>query len=140
MMSKAFEDVMASFYKQSAKRIAHNAMKKDRFNKVYGQIKGIKHQCVDLKAAHDHGGFIIDLRTPEEYSAGGVVYNALNVPVEHFWKWFNSSTHNENTQILLYSKNGIDSQTVYEKLSKPPYNYTNVKNIGDSVWYSGCSH
>ena len=105
MMSKAFEDVMASFYRQSAKRIAHNAMKKDRFNKVYGKIKGSKYHCDDLKAAHDNGGFIIDLRTPEEYSSGGVIHNAINVPVEHFWRWFVSSAHNENTQILLYSKN-----------------------------------
>ncbi len=140
MMSKAFEDVMASFYRQSAKRIAHNAMKKDRFNKVYGKIKGSKYHCDDLKAAHDNGGFIIDLRTPEEYSSGGVIHNAINVPVEHFWRWFVSSAHNENTQILLYSKNGTDSQTVFEELTSAPYNYTNVKNIGDSVWYSECSH
>lgn len=136
----AWENVMGAFYKQSAKRIEHKKVVKERHEKVYGNIDGTKMECSEIKEIFDAGGIIIDLRNPVDYISGGMVHNSVNVPHKNVLKWVTSNDKiTENTPILLYSINGRTSQTIMEDLSTAPFNYKNVHNIGASRWYPKCS-
>jgi len=135
-----FNKVMDAFYKQSAKRIKHKEVKRERYRQVYGNIEGSKKTCDELKEIFDSGGIIIDLRNPVDFISGGMVHNAINVPAKDIDNWLNSNNNlTKNTPIMLYSTNGITAIEVLEKLKRTPYNFNNVHNIGAARWYPNCS-
>ncbi len=70
---------------------------------------------------------IIDVRTPEEYSAEHIE-EAVNIPVTIIEKEIGNYTKDKSRKILLYCRSGSRSGQALEILKN--LGYTNAENIG----------
>jgi phage shock protein E len=70
---------------------------------------------------------VIDVRTPEEYSAEHIG-GAINIPVNVIEKEIENHTRDKSQKILLYCRTGNRSGQALEILKS--LGYVNVENIG----------
>ncbi|PKK90366.1 MAG: sulfurtransferase [Candidatus Wallbacteria bacterium HGW-Wallbacteria-1] len=74
------------------------------------------------------GALIIDVRTPQEYSADGGVRGAVNIPLQLIQDGTASLPGDMNTAILVYCRSGSRSSAARQLLIK--MGYTSVENLG----------
>lgn len=140
-MSKVVESdwdlVMDAYRKGNAKRLEWVKEKRKRYEDVFG-AKGEKFTCEEIQEIFKAGGFILDVRNPEEYLAGPKIHNSVNVPINGLVNWCKANERiNKNTPILVYSNEGDRAQSALEILKEN--NCNNVTNIGTHKWFTICS-
>ena len=140
-MSKVVEsewsNVMDAYRKGNQMRLVWLKEKRKRYQDVW-EATGEKKTCEEISEIFKSGGFIIDVRDPLEYMAGGKIHNSVNVPISGLLQWAKANVRiNRNTPILVYSNEGNTAQSALESLKDN--NYANVTNIGTHKWYNLCS-
>ncbi|KGY14290.1 sulfurtransferase [Vibrio tubiashii] len=73
----------------------------------------------------EQGALIVDVRTPQEFSAGHLE-NAINYPLSELNKHF--ANIDKNTQIVLYCRSGNRSGQAYQYLKSQ--GFTQLHNAG----------
>ena len=140
-MSRVIENdwdaVMAAYRKGNAMRLSWLKEKEERYQDAFSGT-GEETTCEEILKIFKSGGFIIDVRNPIDYMAGGKIHNSVNVPISGLLQWVKANERiNRNTPILVYSNEGNTAQSALESLKDN--NYANVTNIGTHKWYNLCS-
>ena len=137
VVESEWDNVMDAFRKGNAMRLKELAEKRKRYQNIFGAT-GEKSTCEEILEIFKSGGFIIDVRSPVEYRAGGKIHNSVNVPIDGLLNWCNANERiNKNTHILVYSNEGNMAGSALQILKEN--NYVNVTNIGTHKWYTFCS-
>jgi rhodanese-related sulfurtransferase len=137
VIESEWKSVMDAYRKGNAMRLAEVAEKRKRYEDVWNAT-GERSTCDEIKEIFKSDGFIIDVRDPIEYNAGGKIHNSVNVPISGLLQWCNANVRiNRNTPILVYSNEGNTAQSALQILEEN--HYVNVTNIGTHKWYSICS-
>lgn len=79
------------------------------------------------------GAILLDVRTPQEYREGRIP-GSKNVPLQAIDK-VNSVAENKNVPLFVYCHSGARSRQAVGTLQQ--MGYTNVKNLGGIIAYSG---
>ena len=132
-----WDNVMEAYRKGNAMRLKEVKEAKERYQEAFGAT-GEKFTCEELLEIFKSGGFIIDVRNPDEYHEGGKIHNSVNVPFDGLLTWCKANKRiTKHTPILVYSNNGNTAESALQLLKEN--NYANVTNIGTYKWYTFCS-
>ena len=87
-----------------------------------------------LKEYHEaSGAVLLDVRTPEEYRDGHIP-GSRNLPLQSL-EQAGKIIQNRNTPVFVYCRSGSRSSQARSILSR--MGYSNVKNLGGIISYSG---
>lgn len=78
--------------------------------------------------------FLLDVRTPEEYSTGHIP-NAYNMDYTEIVKRQDELPSNKNIALFVYCRSGVRSEIACRQLLS--LGYTNVYNLGGMLGWTG---
>lgn len=84
-------------------------------------------EVYDMIKAGTPNVYIIDVRTPEEYSFGHIP-QSINIPIQIFEETMKNKKIDKNAKLIIYCKSGIRSKKAAQILEE--LEYTDINNLG----------